>query len=368
MIALVFVALLALALSGAFVACAVLAARRRAAQASLLWLLAITIEKGLPLEDELESYSDGLTGRERRDVVYLAEILRAGDSLPDALAFIPGIIPRPAVTAAHVGLASGRLAEALRDAAVRHETGWQPHKSPHILFLGTVLYAGGIGLSAMSILFFLMYWIIPKYKKIFEDFEVELPESTQNLIAGSDVLYEWTPAPVLLAMALAGLLVLIGIASVRGWSEYRFDWLGPWLTRFDLPGVLRNLALVTSAGLPVEQGLQTLVREHSRRNIRRRASQALAYCREGEDPWQALRRAGLVRPAEEELLRSAQAGGNVPWVLRELADAIAARYWFRWAATVEVLQPAAVLVLGAIVLVVCVGFFAPLLELIDALS
>ena len=350
-----------------FIAVTVLAAGRRARQASLLWLLAITVEKGLPLEDELEAYSDGLTGRERNDAAYLAELLRAGDSLPSALAFLPGLVPQDAVMAAHVGRESGRLGEALRAAAVRHQTGGST-LSPAMSLLALVLYVGLVLNYAAFVTFYLMYHIVPKFKKIFEDFETELPQPTSDLITASDALANWAAVPLTVGLVIVGLLVLIGWATVRGWGEFRLNWIGGRLTRFDTPGVLRNLSLVAASDLPIERGLEAIAREHRRVNIRRRAAEALADCQAGCDPWHALGLAGLLRAAEEELLRSAQASGNVPWALRELADAIEERRWFRWAAAVEVLQPIAVLWLGSIVLVVCVAFFLPLIKLVNDLS
>ncbi|HUG92768.1 MAG TPA: type II secretion system F family protein [Planctomycetaceae bacterium] len=361
-------AFLAAAVTVPFVVVMVLAARRRARQASLLWLLAISVEKELPLEDELEAYSDGLTGRHRSDVVYLAEVLRSGDSLPDALAFIPGLVPQDAVMAAHVGAESGRLAEALRDAALRHQRGESAGVSPAMSLFAAGLYFGVVLNYAAFLTFFLMYYIVPKFKKIFEDFDTELPQVTQHLITASNVLAEWIAAPFAAWLGILGLLVLMGWATVRGWGEFRFNWLGRWLTGVDRPHVLRNLALVAAGGLPIEKGLQAIAREHRRINIRRRASTALLHCREGSDPWQALGLAGLLRPAEEELLRSAQTNGNVPWALRELADTIEQRRWFRLAAALEVLQPVAVVALGLVVLVICVSFFLPLVKIVNDLS
>jgi type IV pilus assembly protein PilC len=361
-------AFVALILTAGFVAIAIVAARRRARQAALLWLLAITVEKGLPLEDELEAYSDGLTGRDRTDVIYLADLLRSGDALPEALALISGLVPQHAVLAAQMGAESGRLPQALRDAAVRHEARWRPGSTPAVSLIGSLLYFGFIASYAVYVIFYLMYAIVPKFKKIFEDFDTELPGATVDLIAASDVLFDHFPALLLALMAVAGLLGLAIWATVRGWGEFRFNWMGGLLTRVDLPNVLRNLSLVTSAGLPVERGLAALAREHRRINIRRRAANALLECREGGDPWLALAHAGLIRPSEAELLRSAQATGNVPWVLRELADTIDQRRWFRWAAAIEAIQPVAVVVLGLVVLLICVSFFLPLVKLVNDLS
>jgi type II secretory pathway component PulF len=359
---------LALVLTGGFVAVAIAAARRRARQASLLWLLAITVEKGLPLEDELEALSDGLTGRHRTDVLYLADLLDSGDALPEALAEVPGIVPQHALLAAQTGAESGRLAQALRDAAVRHEARWRPESAPAVALVGSVLYSGAIIVYALFVVSFLMYWIVPKFKKIFEDFDTELPGPTIELIAASDLMFEYFPAVLLGMLAGAALLGFIAWATIRGWGEFRFNGIGGLLTRVDLPDVLRNLSLVTAAGLPVERGLATIAREHQRTNIRRRSAVALAECRAGRNPWQALAHAGLIRAAEADLLQSAQTSGNVPWALRELADAIDQRRWFRWAAAIEVLQPVAVALLGIIVLLICVGFFMPLVTLVNDLS
>jgi type II secretory pathway component PulF len=352
----------------AFTVLVVLVERRRSQQASLLWLLAIAVDNDLPLADELESYSDAASRRQRHDVLYVAELLRSGESLPDALAAVPGLIPRDTLLAAHMGLESGRLAEALRGSAIRHQQQRPFSQSPTASLLGSIVYCGAVLGSVLFLTFFVMYFIIPKFRKIFEDFDTDLPALTTRVIDVSDVMVEYFYLVVLGGLGAATLLVLIGWATVRGWSELRLEWLGPALTRIDAPAVLRNLALVTASGLPIETGLATIAREHHRANIRRRAATALAESKSGSDPWHALAHAGLATSAEAELLSSAQAAGNVSWALNEIAHSIEQRRWFRWTAFVEAVSPVPIIALGAVVLVICASFFLPLVKLINDLS
>ena len=79
------------------------AASRRGA---LLWVLAIAVEKQLPLVPVLEAFADDSRGLWRTRTLELAAALRSGVSLPDALQELPGVVPHSAVLAARVGAAA----------------------------------------------------------------------------------------------------------------------------------------------------------------------------------------------------------------------------------------------------------------------
>ena len=90
---------------------------RATRQYGLLWLLTVSAERLMPLAPAIEAFAQERGGLLSRRARRLAEMLKAGVSLPDALDRCPGLLPRYAVPTIRIGCETGTLAPALRQAA-----------------------------------------------------------------------------------------------------------------------------------------------------------------------------------------------------------------------------------------------------------
>ena len=82
-------------------------------EASLLWTLAVGLEKQFPLVSFLEALADESRGFWRTRLRALAELLETEMSVPDALDAIPGILPVDTLALIRVGARTGNLTGAL---------------------------------------------------------------------------------------------------------------------------------------------------------------------------------------------------------------------------------------------------------------
>ncbi|MFQ5731921.1 MAG: type II secretion system F family protein [Planctomycetaceae bacterium] len=361
-----FIALLFLGVPLMIAAIQLVVGRRHADQAAVLWTLAISLDKQLPLVEELDGVAGTLSKRHARKTRRLADGIRGGDSLSDALRWAPGVIPHAAILAAQVGEENDTFPTALRDAAIRHAKSGPGHGAG--LSSMSLIYPIAVLLFTQLIFTGLIYFVVPKFKKIFEDFGFELPEFTQGILQAADLMNDYAILflPIfVLPLVVAGWAVT---AYCRGWGEVEVPLVGRWFRRLDVPGILRNLATTVAADRPLDDALLVLGREHRRKALRNALSRShQKYC-QGDDCWHALRDAGLLTAREVAALRSAQRVGNLPWALRQLAEAIERRLSHRWLTVLEVAQPVAVLGLGVIVGVIEIGFFAPLVSLIEKVN
>lgn len=340
-------------------------ANRQADQGVILWTLAIALQEELPLIDELEAAVTAVGGGIRNKTRRLIDALREGESLATALSEVPGLIPASAVTTAHIGEATGTLPQCLRDAALRHQADDQPGGSGTSSKTLVITYLFALPAFALLIFQGISYFIIPKFRKIFDDFGTELPDVTLNTLDAFAFAAQHTG----LFWLCNFLLVFIGgwtaNAYSRGWGEFDPPFVGHWLRRFDVPNLLRNLALAAESGTPLEHTLSVVAARHRRRAMRKTLADTHAACLEGRDCWEVLREAGLLRDAEFAVLQSAQRVGNLPWALRALADTIERRFSYRCQAFVEFAQPAVAIALLLFVGLMCLAMFAPLVKLIQ---
>src|SRR4029078_6627520 len=156
---------------------------RATRQATLLRTLAIAVARQLPLVPFLEALADEGAGRGRWKVKGRADLIAAGVSIPDALEAMPGVLPNDSVALVRVGARAGNLTGALREAAAQAR---RRSENTGMRFQGTLLYMcllfGVLGMITT----FIMVWIIPNYKSIFEGFGVKLPPLTEAVIHFSD--------------------------------------------------------------------------------------------------------------------------------------------------------------------------------------
>lgn len=332
-------------------------------QATLLWTLAIAIRQRVPLGPEILALADGFWGRQRLRLQLLSENLDAGMSLASSLERQPGLVPRSVVMMIRMGEETDTVAAALESSALGHarrherETDLISAQQAFLLLIIPLLVIP-------NIVGFLCYYIVPKFKKIFEDFGTELPAVTVGLIKVADAS---SGAALLLFLASMGGVVLLIAINIRDWE---LDWplLNVLAPRVNGPPILRALALLIREQRPLAAGIQGLMWSHPRATVRTRLSHIHQSLQHGGDLASCLAAEQLIRKGDMPLLQSAERVRNLPWCLEQLASSMERKFWWRVRMLLEIGYPITVLALGVVVLFVVAGFFMPLVKLLNDLS
>jgi len=354
-----FVALVGAAVGGSFI----VARRRATRQDALLWIMAIAAEHGMPLVPAVLAFADQCRGRARDRTVNLASQLEGGTPLPEALESQPKLASRDAVLLAWVGEATGRLPQALRVAATARSARlpiWSAIAS-RLAYLLLML------LGLQTIMGFILYFILPKFEAIFNDFGISLPEVTVMVIGVSHFLiryawfFLWMPPIEFLLLAFLPF-------SFIGWGSYDIPLFDRTLGRRHTALLFRSLSLAVHAGKPIELGLSLLADHYPTRWVRRRLVSTGNDVRQGFDWVDSLWRYQLIREPDAEVLRSASAVGNLGWALDELAETAERKLAIKFQLVIQTLFPLVVIMLGLVVFVTALAYFAPLVKIISELS
>ncbi len=372
----------------------VMARLRTARQDALLSILSIAAERGLPLGPAIAAFADQFRGAAHRRVMSIAAEIDAGMPLPDAL---EGPDPNPqrdpyrplrqlawgrlgeqvyveargrsraatrdTVLLARVGNDTGRLARALRlagESRLNRVALWSAIASRLAYLLMVMLIAEGV--SA-----YLLFWIVPRIEVVFFSFNAPLPQVTVFMLRVSRVALRF--APILDIFVLAQILLLLYIPfSYGGWMNYRLPIFDRLLVRRHAALILRALSVAIENDRPIAPGLQTLAEHYPTRWVRRRLAKVLTDVRLGGDWIESLLRAGLIRRSDAEVLASAASVGNLSWACRELAATAERRQNLRMQVMIQALSPLAVILLGVAIALLCLGYFLPLVMLIERLA
>jgi hypothetical protein len=221
--------------------------------------------------------------------------------------------------------------------------------------------------GALAIGFFLLQFIFPVFRQIFEEFDFEGTASSPVGAVG----YHW-----LLVGLLGSGLVLLGTA-ISFLIFWRTDWrwasrgaplVGPLLDARRRARCLQALAgAMAGRREPV-----TVLREASeverRRGQRRRLGKAARLMGAGGALGPSLGMAGLIERRAEPWIASAVATGRLPIAFRALAAETLRRGQLRFELTMAILFPLGVIAIGAFVLWMASWVIGSLAEMIHALA
>ncbi|MHB1036498.1 MAG: type II secretion system F family protein [Pirellulales bacterium] len=333
-----------------------------AQQNALLWVLIVTTERLIPLASAVEAFAYERGGRFGRRAAALAYLLQDGVPLPEALERLPGLLPPSAVLAVRLGYETGALAPALREAAA----GGAFRQPLWAAMADKVFYVVGLVVFAAGVITFMMLKITPAFEKIFQDFGVDLPLLTRYVIAvaGSEITQLSLSLFVFVGFWFLVYLALRRAGVVR-WSLPLLDRL---MIRVDGAVVLRTLAVVAEKGRPLYPAFQSLAATYPKRLVRRKLWSVVRQLETGADWCESLRGQGLIGRAESSVLQSAERVGNLPWAMREMAESSQRRLAYRLNALGQLMFPLALLAFGGLVFVIVVGYFLPLVTVIQSLA
>ncbi len=328
---------------------------------SLLWALAIASERSMPLSEAALAFSDQFTGVFRAGVEIMAEMLRRGAPLPEAMG---SLFPRDVDLLVRIGDATGTLPQALHRAATSrstHQTAWAS-VALRFAYLGWVL----IVIQLLSA--FIMYFIVPKFEAIFKDFGISLPEVTIQVIRASHflIMYFYLVLPPLVLFEL--FLFLGAPLALFGVFRFNVPFLDSLFRRRHTTLILRALALTAEGGKPITTGLAVLASDYPSSWVRGRLVRVKRDVEQGSDWAESLSDHGLIQPLDEAVLKSAQRVGNLAWALEEMAASNDRRLGYRLQLILQLLFPVTIIGIGALVFVFAVAYFSPLVKLIERLS
>jgi type IV pilus assembly protein PilC len=341
--------------------------KRMSRESQFLWTLALAVRQNLPLAEEVDAFAEPFRSQTKRAYRSLSNRLRDGRSLGEALEMTDGVLSRPIAGELRTAEDAGTLPRVLADIAARHTTSLSRVRSDSS-FAIVLLYGWTLLTIEAAVVGFVMYFIIPKYKEIFEDFGVELPPLTVAAVAASDLFVGYSylilsglELPVVAALAVAFVYCI-------GWGNLNYPLLMRWFPRRDAPPLLRSLSHVVETGQSLADIVEDIAHRHLRADVRQRLLRIGRALKLGQPLWEPLSNEGFIRDKEADALAAAQRAGNLPWALRTLADSMESTSRHRVQLWLEIAKPVLVVTVSLVVGWFVLAMFLPLVSLISDIA
>jgi type IV pilus assembly protein PilC len=294
--------------------------------------------------------------------------VESGSSLSEAFAKHPKCFDRLYVNMVKAGEAGGALEAILKRLADFKEKSQSLKRK----ITGAMVYPVVVILVAVSILTFIMLFIIPKFEKIFKDFNLKLPAITQFLMDTSRWFATYWYVIPLFPLSFWLLIKLIRLNRTGAYVIDRiYLWIpvmGQIIEKTVVARTMRTLGTLVSSGVPILESL-AIVRETSTNAVFERMYQRVyESIREGDTIAQPLKESRLVDDMVVNMVDVGEETGDLDTMLYKVADVYDEEVDVLVEGLISLLEPLMIVVLGGIIGTIVVALFMPLISLLETLS
>ena len=326
--------------------------------------LATLVQSGMPLDQALAAVAEQADDARAAGIVAAVRTqLSAGEALPAALARYPRTFSPLYRGLVGAGAETGRLAEVLTRLADYLEAR-EALRQKVVLAL---IYPAIVTVIAFAVIAVLLAYVVPQVVSVYQQSRQALPWLTQALIATSAFVratgWLWLGLVVVAALAFV-------VANRR--PAFRARWHA-WLLRLPVVGRLSRsldsarfastLAILVGSGAPLLRSLDAASDVVRMLPLARAARAATALVREGVTLSRALKEQGEFPPVLIHLVANGESSGRLGPMLQRAAEELERDAERRLAWLAALLQPALIVVMGAIVLVLVLAVMLPIVSM-----
>ena len=233
--------------------------------------------------------------------------------------------------------------------------------------LSAVAYPIVLAIVATFVVFALMVFVVPKVVEQFEDVGQTLPLLTRMVIGLSDFLASWWWALfLLLGLALFGAGRALRDEGLRLRADrtlLSLPLFGRQLRDLHAARMARTLSTMVASRLPLLEGLRLTTQTVHNRALRQATGEIAESVRTGGSLSGALKKAGIFPPLLVYLAASGEASGRLDLMLERAADYLEREFDSFTATALALLEPAIIIVMGAVVALIVLSILLPILQL-----
>ena len=326
--------------------------------------LAGLVSSGLPLERALTSLSEEAESPAQHHLVAMlrAEV-NGGSTFARALGQHPREFSDIFVAVIGAGEQSGNLGMVLE----RLADDLEEQQALKAKLVGAALYPAIVTLVAISIVLFLVTYVVPQVAHVFATSKHALPILTVMMIATSNFLrsYGWL---LLIALVMAGLGLRMALTNALFREKFDAAWLtlpilGKLARSYNAARFASTLAMLAAGGVPILKSLQAAADTLSNQAMRADALDALVLVREGAPLASALAQQKRFPGLLAMFARLGEQTGQLPLMLQRAAKQLGTEVARRAMALATQLEPLLIVAMGLAVMLIVLAVLMPIIQL-----
>jgi type II secretory pathway component PulF len=308
--------------------------------------LANLLNSGMPLTVALHSMSHleskGIPKDVSRD---LRQEVMEGRGLSDAMGKQPVIFSDLYINMVRAGESSGALVDVLRRMAAHFQ---------------------------QLMVFFFMFFMLPRFMEMFEGFDVELPLPTRMLMSFS---YAVTHFWWLIVLGIVAIAILIGKFRNSENGKRKID---EWKMRLPIFGKViklnlfgqfaRTLSTLLQNGVPVLTALKITEQVMPNHIIKEAVAKAREEVTDGKTLAQPLARGKVFPQLMVDLVKIGEETGDVPGALANIAETYESELQVSLRAMTNLIEPILIILMALVVGFLLMSVLLPMFKLISSIS
>jgi type IV pilus assembly protein PilC len=333
--------------------------------------LAILLDAGLPLVRALKTLEQQSKNAAMRKVLAETSVaVEGGSTFSEALSQNPKSFDKLYLNMVRAGEAAGALETILdRLATFMEKAIRMAGKIKAAMVYPVIVLIMAIGITSALLIF-----IVPKFKKIFEEMlEGEpLPWITQKVMGVSDMLMN-----NIIAVIVGVILIIVGykvLSMTKGgrwfidWTRYNAPLFGPIVSKSAIARFSRTLGTLMGSGVPVLQALQ-IVRDTAGNEVVSSAGQQVHDAvKEGESMAKPLDATKIFPAMVISMIEVGEETGKLPEMLAKVADTYDEEVDLAVEALTSMIEPLMIAFLAVVIGSIVIAMFMPLISIVKKLG
>lgn len=318
------------------------------------------IRAGLPILKSLDLLSDRVAAPRLRPL--LAEVrqrVREGALLSEALE-AQGSFPKIYTTSVLAGEKSGNLSGVLDYYIAYQRVTTGLHKK----LLTALIYPAILVFAAVSIVTYIVTYVIPQFARLYADMDIKLPLVTRILVT---ITVNYRPF-ILLGVALFA----ASIIGIYLWSrseagglaldriKLKLPVLGETWIKFQVAQFVRTLATLLTGGTPLVQALETSADSITSRLVGDSVRNTTKLVKEGQSLHSGMMATRIMPELALEMIEVGEASGSLPAMLTSVAEFYEEEVNLRLTTLIAFVEPAILVFMACVVLFILLALYLPI--------
>jgi len=325
------------------------------------------IRAGLPILKGLDLLADRLADPKLGPYIRaVRDEVRNGTLLSEAFRQ-QGVFPKIYVTSVMAGEKSGSLTEVL-DRYINYQ---RIALGVRKKVLVSLMYPCVLIVLVILLMVFLVTYVVPTFSSLYGTMQAKLPTMTVWLIAIGT-----TARSYIVGFAAA---LVAAIFALRWWSKTtggreKFDRIkmklpiaGDIWIKYQVAQLSRILGTLLTGGIPLVQAMETAADSTGAPILRRAVETAGKGVREGQPLSGSLKASGLFPGLAIDMIEVGESTGALPAMLNSVAEFFEEDVNTRMTATLSLIEPAIMIVMGSFVAFVLISLYLPIFSLADTI-
>lgn len=324
---------------------------------------------GIPITRALNALIQTTHNEYLKEILeYSIKQLEAGQPLSKGLGKYPEVFPAVFLSVMKVGESTGRLDDAFeqlsfyleRDKMIKDKIKEATRYPTFVLVFLAVAFV------ALNI------FVIPKFAGVFTKMNLELPIYTKMLLATSDAFVNYWPW---MLVTLAGLVFAIRqyISTEAGHfnfdkAKFKIPYIGEIIRKATLARFCRAFALTQQAGVPLVQALNLVANAVGNVFVADRVNSMRSGVERGDNMTNTATATGLFTPLVLQMIAVGEETGQVDEMLIKVAEFYEEEVNYEIKFLSSQIEPALILVIAVMVLILALGIFMPMWDLVGTMK